>query len=306
MSKTLSDYEQSRGAGLAEEFSRQLDTLMTFERHYLRKENLLFPFLERYGFTAPSAVMWGIHDEIRADLKTLKTAVQGLPGTWPDMKKSYEIVAEKMNMMVYKEEKILFPAAIERLAPMDWLVISEQESEFGLFQPTSSTRADAAANKKEIEPTGITGSQVAAAPQEGALNLQTGSLTLEQINLMLTHLPVDITFVDEKDEVRFFSQTPERIFVRQAAIIGRKVQNCHPPQSVSRVQQIVDDFRAGRRDTADFWIQMQGKFVYIRYFAVRDAHGAYRGTLEVTQDVAGIRQLKGERRILDEPAPQVN
>ena len=125
-------------------------------------------------------------------------------------------------------------------------------------------------------------------------------MTAQQIALMLTHLPVDVTFVDENDAVRFYSATAERLFQRDPAIIGRKVQKCHPPASVHRVQRILDDFRAGRRSVAEFWIQMGGKFVHIRYFALRDEQGAYRGTLEVTQDVTAIRALQGERRLLAE------
>lgn len=132
------------------------------------------------------------------------------------------------------------------------------------------------------------------------LPLETDALTLEQINLLLTTLPVDVTFVDEHDEVRFYSQTRDRIFPRTPAVIGRKVQHCHPPESVHRVQQILDDFRAGTRDAAEFWIQMGGRFIHIRYFPLRDAAGAYRGTLEVTQDIAPLRALTGERRLLEE------
>ncbi len=125
-------------------------------------------------------------------------------------------------------------------------------------------------------------------------------MTLAEINRVFGHLPIDVTFVDTEDAVRFFSQGKDRIFPRSPAIIGRKVQNCHPPASVHRVQQILDDFRAGLRDEAEFWIQMQGKFIHIRYFALRDEAGAYQGTLEVTQDVTHIRALEGERRLLDE------
>jgi DUF438 domain-containing protein len=132
------------------------------------------------------------------------------------------------------------------------------------------------------------------------LHLDIGALTVQEVNLMLKHLPVDITYVDKNDTVRYFSQTAERIFPRSSAVIGRKVQKCHPPASVHWVQQILDDFRAGRRDVAEFWIQMKGMFVHIRYFAVRDEKGEYQGTLEVSQEVSHIRALEGERRLLDD------
>jgi PAS domain S-box-containing protein len=131
------------------------------------------------------------------------------------------------------------------------------------------------------------------------LKLDTGALSLEQINLVLKNLPVDLTFVDENDEVRYFSAGKERIFSRSAGIIGRRVQNCHPEKSVHIVNRILDEFKAGTRDVAGFWIQLKGKFIYIRYFAIRDEQGKYRGTLEVTQDITEIKKLEGERRLLD-------
>lgn len=133
----------------------------------------------------------------------------------------------------------------------------------------------------------------------GETDLGTGSLTAAQITLMLDRLPVDITFVDENDEVRYFSGTKERIFPRSKAIIGRKVQNCHPPESVHVVEDILKTFREHRKDHADFWINMLGRFIHIRHFALYDAGGAYSGTIEVSQDVTGIRDLEGENRLLD-------
>ncbi len=132
------------------------------------------------------------------------------------------------------------------------------------------------------------------------LKLDTGALSLEQINLVFKNLPVDLTFVDENDEVRYFSAGKKRIFRRSAGIIGRKVQNCHPQKSVHIVNHIVDEFKAGTRDVAEFWVQLKGIFVYIRYFALRDEGGKYRGTLEVTQDITEIKKLEGERRLLDQ------
>jgi len=133
----------------------------------------------------------------------------------------------------------------------------------------------------------------------GSLNLDVGQLTPEQVNLMLTHLPVDISFVNEDDEVLYYSQTEDRIFPRSPGVIGRRVQNCHPPKSVGTVEKLLDSFKKGEKDVAEFWIQMKGRFILIRYFAVRDQHGKYRGTLEVSQDVTDIRALSGEKRLLD-------
>jgi len=134
---------------------------------------------------------------------------------------------------------------------------------------------------------------------DSSFPLDTGQLSLDQINIMLKHLPVDVSFVDASDELRYYSDTPQRIFARAPAVIGRKVQNCHPPKSVHVVQKIIDAFRAGEKDSAEFWIEIKGRFIHIRYFAMRDKEGRYRGTLEVSQDVTEIRKLRGERRLLD-------
>lgn len=134
---------------------------------------------------------------------------------------------------------------------------------------------------------------------DSSLSLDTGQLTLEQINIMLKHLPVDVSFVDSNDELRYYSDTADRIFARTPAVIGRKVQNCHPPKSVHVVNKILEEFKKGNKDAAEFWIELKGKFIHIRYFAMRDADGNYRGTLEVSQDVTEIRKLRGERRLLD-------
>lgn len=131
------------------------------------------------------------------------------------------------------------------------------------------------------------------------IKLDAGALTPEQINLMLVHLPVDVSFVDENDTVLYYSATRDRIFPRSPGVIGRKVQNCHPSKSLDTVNRILEAFKAGRRDEAEFWIEMGGKFIHIRYFALRDAERRYRGCLEVSQDVAGIRALQGQRRLLD-------
>lgn len=143
------------------------------------------------------------------------------------------------------------------------------------------------------------GDPLSAPVPAAKLALDTGALTAEQVNILLTHLPVDISYVDENDTVVYYSATPERIFPRAPGVIGRKVQNCHPSKSVDVVDRILKDFRSGARDHAEFWIQAQGKFIHIRYFALKDAGGAYRGCLEVSQDVTGIRALQGEKRLLD-------
>ena len=281
----------------------RLAELLGYDRHYERKENILFPYLERHGFSGPSAVMWAIHDDVRAGWKALDKALAEGPSDDASIFAAridalFEPMGRAMREMFYKEENILFPTALEMLNEAEWLQIRGQEAEIGHFrvhpgesQPTGRVGAKPAAGAKsvELEPSG-----------GGAIQLDTGMLTAEEINWLLTNLPVDVTYVGKDDAVRYFSQTRERIFPRSPAIIGREVQRCHPPASVHRVQQILDDFRAGRSDVAEFWIQMGEKFIHIRYFAIRSDDGEYQGTLEVSQDVSGIRKLEGEKRLLDD------
>ncbi len=283
--------------GVAREKVRKL---REYEWHYLRKENILFAYLERYDFTGPSAVMWAVHDDIRVLWKKLSALLDAGPGEHTtafaaQLDATFASLDQTIRDMIYKEHKILFPAAMARLSEADWAAIRAQEADIGYCYIAAGRQWQPRLDPREGETQASTG----AAP-EGLIPLNVGALSVEQISMMLSALPVDITFVDENDEVRFFSQTRERVFPRSPAIIGRKVQNCHPPQSMNRVQRILDDFRAGVRDVAEFWISMHGMFVHIRYFALRDAAGAYRGTIEVTQNIAPLRALEGERRLLNE------
>jgi len=292
MRKTLGNLAASGADGL-EELRQQFNRLKMFERHYQRKEYLLFPKLEKHSFSGPSTVMWGIHDAISEMWKTFGEILGSAgPAAQAALLEQFTQFEQPVRDMVYKEEKILFPAAVEHLSEEEWLEIRKGEPEYGYFlvQPGSDWHP-------------VISSAVPAAESEAVMTtetlaLDTGVLTLQQINLLLTNLPVDVTLVDEKDEVRFFSQTKERIFARPPSIIGRQVINCHPPQSYDRVRQILDDFRSGTRDVAEFWIPMGEKFIHIRYFALRGVAGEYKGCIEVSQDVAGIRALQGEKRLL--------
>jgi DUF438 domain-containing protein len=265
-----------------------IERLSDINLHYLRKENQLFPVLEKHGISGPSEVMWAIHDDIRQTLKYARTQTSELQV--PLVYGTLKYLLQSINDMVYKEEHILFPMAMEMLAEADWIRVRQGEEEIGYAWV-------------EPEKGWLAGAEVAAEARatfdSSAIDLSTGRLTREQVDLLLTHLPVDLSFVDESDELAYYSATKERIFPRSPGVIGRKVQKCHPPKSFHVVQKIIDEFRAGKKDVADFWIQMKGKFIHIRYFAVRDSGGNYRGTLEVSQDVTEIRKLEGEQRLLD-------
>ena len=290
----LLDRLEARGAdwtSLQGEISASLENLAEVEKHYLRKENQLFPLLEAKGVSGPSKVMWAIHDDIRVMLRDLRPRldVENVPQFIAAGRKLSTAMAD----MIYKEEKILLPMSLESLDDTDWARVKRGEEEIGYAWVRPGTDWRPAVSPEGLPP-------LPAYQRPGALvELATGALTPEQINLMLTHLPVDITFVDETDTVRYYSGTPERIFPRSPAVIGRQVQNCHPPASVHLVKRILAAFRQGSRSSAEFWIQLNGRFVLIRYFAVRDAGGAYRGCLEVSQDATAIRGLQGERRLLD-------
>ncbi len=297
----LEAYKAAPDATTLQAAQVSLRKLREYERHYLRKENILFAYLERHDFSGPSKVMWAVHDDIRAAWKHLTALLEAGPGAEWDaftaqLDETFTRLDQTIRDMIYKEHKILFPAAMARLSEAEWAAIRAQEAEIGYAYVTAGQQWRPRLDPREVE------TQPETRVPEGLIPLNVGALSAEQINLMLSTLPVDITFVDENDEVCFFSQTRERIFPRSPAIIGRKVQNCHPPQSVDRVQRILDDFRAGMRDVAEFWIQLHGMFVHIRYFALRDATGAYRGALEVTQNIAPLRALEGERRLLNEEA----
>ncbi len=280
---------------------RRLDTfseqMMQFNRIYVRKENLLFPFLEKHGVSGPTSVMWGIHDEIREQAKEFQAALEARDVD--EIKDTFNKLAEDIRAMFYKEENILYPTALKMLSEAEWLAISDQSDEIGycLIRPGDKWDPDVPEEDRLT-----LGERFSYGPDQG-IELQVGVLTPKQIDVLLRHLPVDVTYVDETDTVRYYSETVHgRAFTRTPSVIGRKVQNCHPPKSLHIVNAILEGFRNGTRDSAEFWITFEGAFLHISYYAMRDAEGAYRGALEVTQDVTHIRELKGEKRLLDEPA----
>lgn len=299
MATSLNNWDEGL-PGAQEALRHQTEELKNIEKHYSRKENLLFPYLEKKGFEGPSTVMWGVHNEIREQLREFKSLISAENANQEAAARLFVPLGNAIREMIYKEEKILFPEALTRLTDAEWAEIRAQEEEIGYFnvspqanwQPETSTSPTSTPQAK--------GAQV-----KDLINLDTGLLSQEQINLMLTNLPVDVTFVDENDEVRYFSQGKHRIFDRSPAIIGRAVTKCHPPQSVHKVQIILDDFRSAKRDVAEFWIQAGEAFVHIRYFALRNESGTYRGCIEVSQEVSHIRALQGEKRLLDD-APGYN
>ncbi|OQB47998.1 MAG: hypothetical protein BWY00_00936 [Firmicutes bacterium ADurb.Bin153] len=267
-----------------------LNTLTDVDKHYLRKENLIFPFLEKAGITAPPKVMWGVHDEIRVDIKKAKALI---PSKGPEAADMADTVGRKVKDMIFKERNILYPMLKDALTEDDWAKVEKESDDVGYCLVAPKQRWIPA--RAVLYPEA---SAKAGDVQTEGMNLGTGTLTAKQLELMLNTMPVDVTFIDADDTVRYFSNSKERIFVRSKAVLGRAVQNCHPPKSMPIVQKILDDFRSKMKDHEDFWINMGGKTVYIRYFAVRDEDGSYLGTLEVSQEISGIKGLEGEKRMM--------
>lgn len=268
--------------------------LIDADKHYQRKEFLLFPYLEKTGITGPPKVMWGKHDEIRELLKGSLEILHTRDITKEDLITSAEIIlqpaAKGVSEMIIKEEQILFPMLMDALSDAEWLEVQNQSLEIGycLYDPLV-----------EWQPATL---QIMNIEQEqetsGNIRLPSGGFSNEELLAILNTLPVDMTFVDKNDKVKYFSQSRDRIFHRSRAIINRDVRHCHPPASAHIVDKIIDDFKSGKHDRAPFWINMGGKFVHIEYFALRNEKGEYLGTLEVSQDLTGYRNLEGEQRIL--------
>ncbi|MFC2085269.1 DUF438 domain-containing protein [Bacteroidota bacterium] len=269
------------------------NSLMDIEKHYSRKENLLFPYLEKYEITGPPMVMWGKDDEVRGLLKSSISSFETITTlSAEDLLGIFELLfnpaIKAIEEMVYKEEKILFPMSMDTLNEIDWFEIYSQSNSIGycLYDPPVEWTPDIEIKKEDKK---IDSSRI---------QLSTGSFTVEELEAFFGALPVDITFVDKDDKVRYFSHGKNRIFERNRAILGREVQYCHPPSSVHIVEKILNDFKSGTQNEAVFWISFQGMYVHIAYYAVRDKDGNYLGTLEVTQDVQQFKDLEGERRLL--------
>lgn len=269
------------GTELAEYFKQ----LEIFEKHYTIKENVLFPIIEKtWDDYRCLQIMWSFQDDIRRDLKTVLSQLTLEELNIKQFNKCVGDIFFNMLAIKFREERILFPYILETITESQLETMNREGFELGYpyIQPTLT--------KENQSVSGIDGNLI---------NLGTGSVSVEQVKLIFNHLPVDITFVDENNKVCFFSTPPKRIFPRTTAIIGREVSNCHPPESVHVVEQIVESFRNGKKDQADFWIKMRGEFILIQYFAVRDENGNYKGVIEVSQEVSEIRALEGEKRLLD-------
>jgi DUF438 domain-containing protein len=246
---------------------------------------VLFPVIEQaWPDYRCLQIMWSFHDDIR---RNIKSVLEQLVQSEIDFKLFNRCIGDVFfNMLAikFREERILFPYVLSTIPEnqLNSLQVEAFKLGYPYIQPPKPIIKE---ERPDVE--------------SGMANLGTGLLSIEQIKLIFNHLPVDITFVDEQNKVKFFSSPAKRIFPRTVAIIGRDVSNCHPKESVHVVEQIVESFKKGKKSQADFWIKMRGEFILIRYFAVRDALGNYKGVIEVSQEVSEIRALEGEKRLLD-------
>ena len=270
---------------------QDINLLWDIDKHYSRKENVIFPYMEKYGMSAPPKVMWGVDDEIRLAIKEMKQMV--IDENREALKTHAPATLTKIKEMIFKEEQILIPMILEVFTEDEWLEIADDSEEIGYcivspegkWAPNRVSFIGGPKKKEENAP-------------DGNVRFGVDYLSVKELEKIMNTLPVDITFIDEKDTVKYFNLAKERIFARTKSVIGRTVQNCHPPQSVGTVEKLLEDFKAGVKDEESFWINSRGMFILITYYAVRDEKGKYMGTLEVTQNVKGIRELEGEKRIL--------
>jgi len=290
----MEEFRKSVNDESTEKLLKAVTNLYEIDKHYSRKENLLFPYMEKYGITTPPKVMWGVDDEIRDAIKEVIDNLKNKKDMVNILSKT-ENVINRVKDMIFKEENILFPMVSDVLTEDEWLTIQKESGEIGFcfigddMEEWKPERVDLEKEEKKK------GEKEA----DGFIRFETGLLEIEELEQMLNTLPVDITFVDRNDTVKYFSQAKDRIFARPKTVIGRNVQNCHPPASVHVVEGIVNDFKSGKKDKEEFWIKMGEKYVYIRYFAVRDKEGKYLGTVEVTQDIKPIQEITGEKRLVE-------
>ena len=289
-------YKSDASKKNAKKIFNSFEMLWEIDKHYLRKENLLFPYMEKYGITAPPKVMWGVDDEIREELKEVLELLKSESKDKDKLIKKAEAVLVRVNEMIYKEENILFPLVLDTLSEDEWVKIQQESKEFGytLVKPKDKWKPV----KVDVE--GKILDQGEEPSNDGYIEFDAGFMSPEEVNAILNTVPFDMTFVDKDGAVKYFTMGKDRIFARPKTVIGRQVSNCHPPASVHVVEKIVEDFMSGKKDHEDFWIRMGPRFVLIRYYAVRNAKGEYLGTLEVTQDIKPIQGITGEKRLSTE------
>ncbi|MFC4871468.1 DUF438 domain-containing protein [Negadavirga shengliensis] len=268
--------------------------LNTIERRFERKENQLFPYLEKHEWNGPLQNMWSFHDTIRQQFRFLREKIEARD--FRSLGDNLKYLTNSIKRLMLIEETVLFPNALDLLEEEEWVTMRKGEEEIGWM--LSETPAPFP-SKNYIHPSEDVEVREPAVSQEGAQHYDEGYMTVEQVNLLLKTMPLDITYVDENDKVIFYNRGEERVFPRSAGIIGREVRFCHPPKSVGTVLKILEEFKKGTQNEAAFWINYKEMLIYIRYFAVRDEKKNYRGVIEMSQDISGIKKIEGEKRLLE-------
>lgn len=278
-----------------QKFYNLFNHFSTVERRFERKENQLFPFLEQKRWTGPSRNMWSFHDTIRDIFRIIRKNIE--EKDLDSAKQNIEYAGQNLRNLMQVEKMVLFPNAMEILTDEEWIKMREGEDEIGwmLSQPPAKYPEE----EQYVHPSEDKTIRTDVSFDENASHFDEGYMTVEQVNLLFGTLPLDLTYVDENDGVIFYNRGDIRVFPRSAGIIGREVRFCHPPKSVDTVLKILEAFRKGEQNEASFWFNYRDKLIYVRYFAVRDAQKNYRGVIEMSQDISGIKKIEGERRLLE-------
>lgn len=292
----LENYEARGDQEALQDLRKAFGSLWEIDKHYSRKENLLFPIMEKHGITAPPKVMWGVDDEIRAIIKEVRKLMDSESPNQEDVIKKAREAVNRVPEMIFKEENILFPMVLEIFTEEEWVAIADASDEIGycLIEPQGVWKLSHPQGRNE----GKQGAE--KINKDGLVEFDAGRLLPEEINAIMNTLPLDLTFVGSDGTVKYFTQGKERIFARAKTVLGRKVENCHPPASVHVVEKIVEELKSGKKDQEDFWIKMGDQYVLIRYYAVRNAQGEYLGIMETTQDIKPIQAITGEKRLMSE------
>jgi len=277
-----------------ETFFNIFNQLAEVEKRFARKENQLFPYLEKHGWTGPSQGMWAFHDQIRETFKEMRQAIEDK--NFAKVEPLMFSIVDDLQGLMHIEEVRLFPNALDLIDEDEWQEMREGDVEIGWmlaeepvpYPPEAYVHPGEDRRKRRLP-----------FSTEDRVHLDEGYMTGEQLNLMLQFMPIDLTYVDENDRVIFYNRGENRVFPRSAGVIGREVKFCHPPKSVDTVLQILSEFKKGTQDKAEFWIDFKDRKIHIRYFAIRDKVGNYKGVIEMSQDITEIMKLEGQNRLLN-------
>lgn len=270
--------------------------LTTIEKRFARKENQLFPYLEKYGWEGPSQGMWSFHDNLREQIRLINTYNKEKNTT--KIVENLPYLTQGIERLIGIEDSKLFPNSMELLNSKDWEEFYVGDEEIGWMlkeKPAPYPQVE----ETYVHPSEDFSERELSFSTENTFHYDEGYMTPEQVNMLLRFLPIDITYVDENDKVIFYNRGDDRVFPRSKGIIGREVKFCHPPKSVHMVLRILEEFKAGTKDVAEFWFNFRGRNIHVRYFAIRNNKKEYKGVIEMSQDITDIQKLEGEKRLLD-------